>query len=77
MFRLHYALRELKKDSTRQAAAKGVDDNTEFGIFVVHNKNKPKREQLDELMDMSRYYSGKEVGDEWICYPVSSTPVLS
>lgn len=69
---LHYALRELKKDSTRQAKEKGVEDNTEFGIFVVHNKNKPKRGELDGLMNMKQYYTGAEVGDEWICYPVSS-----
>lgn len=71
---LHYALRELKKDSTRQAQQAGVEDSTQFGIFVVHNKNKPKREQLDGLMDMSRYYTGEEVGDEWICYPVRLQP---
>lgn len=67
---LHYALRELKKDSTRQANEKGSEDNTQFGIFVVHNKNKPKRGELEGLMDMARYYAGAEVGDEWICYPV-------
>jgi hypoxanthine phosphoribosyltransferase len=63
---LHYALRELKKDAAKQAEAKGLKDETEFGIFVVHNKQKPKKEQLEGLMDMQRYYAGKHVGDEWI-----------
>lgn len=72
---LHYALRELKKDATQQAREKGVEDTTQFGIFVVHNKNKEKRGQLDGLMDMSKYYAGHEVGDEWICYPWESKDI--
>lgn len=69
---LHYALRELKKDAKKQAELKGVEDETEFGIFVVHNKQKPKKAELEGLMDMKRYYAGKHVGDEWIVRAPSS-----
>ncbi|ORY82542.1 putative xanthine-guanine phosphoribosyl transferase Xpt1 [Protomyces lactucae-debilis] len=72
---LHYALRELKKDAKKQAELKGVEDETEFGIFVVHNKQKPKKAELEGLMDMKRYYAGKHVGDEWICYPWESKSI--
>ncbi|KAG7919613.1 hypothetical protein KL905_003478 [Ogataea polymorpha] len=49
---LHYALRELQKDAARQAREKGLaDPNTQFFVFVLHNKDKPKRAQLPaELM---------------------------
>lgn len=72
---LHYALRELKKDAAKQALEKGVPDSSEFGIFVVHNKEKPKHGELDGLMNMERYYAGENVGDEWICYPWESKDI--
>lgn len=73
---LHYAVRELKKDAAQQAKDAGVADTTEFGVFVVHNKNKPKREQLDGLMDMRRYYAF-DVGSEWINYPWEARDILT
>lgn len=65
---LGYALKELKKDAAKQAMEKGVEDSSEFGIFVVHNKNKEKRLALDGMMDMNRYYAGEHVGDEWVSH---------
>ncbi|BFZ57890.1 hypoxanthine-guanine phosphoribosyltransferase [Savitreella phatthalungensis] len=76
---LHYAVRELLKDATSQAEAVGQtlkESHTEFGVFVVHNKNKPKKAELDDLMDMSRYFVGKEVGGEWVCYPWESLDIV-
>lgn len=64
-----YALRELKKDASSQAVQQGVEDTTEFGIFVVHNKLKQKKGNLTGLLDPKRYYAGQEVPDVWICYP--------
>ena len=72
---LHYAVRELKKDAAAQAAAAGVEDTTEFGVFVVHNKDKPKKADLDGLMNMHRYYAF-DVGSEWICYPWEARDIL-
>ncbi len=66
---LHYALRELQKDAKKQAEAANQTNDTEFGIFVVHNKNKEKRANFDGLLDMSRYYAAETVRDEWIQYP--------
>ncbi|BFZ63422.1 imidazoleglycerol-phosphate dehydratase [Saitoella coloradoensis] len=66
---LHYAVRELQKDVTEQAKKLGVADETKFGIFVVHNKNKEKRAELPEELMKERYFAGEHVGDAWICYP--------
>lgn len=67
---LHYAVSELKKDVAEQAAAKGADPNdTKFGIFVLHDKQKPKRADLPkEIMD-STYFAARKVPDVWIAYP--------
>lgn len=38
---------------------------TEFGIFVVHNKLKPKAAQLP---DSVMYFSGEDLPDVWVDY---------
>ena len=68
---LHYALTELKKDVAKLQKELGrEDEKTEFFIFVLHNKEKPKRAELpEELMKLGRYIAGKNVPDQWIAYP--------
>ncbi|CAN3373646.1 hypothetical protein DIURU_005451 [Diutina rugosa] len=74
---LHYAVSELKKDVAEQAAAKGADPNdTKFGIFVLHDKQKPKRADLPkEIMD-STYFAARKVPDVWIAYPWESKDIV-
>ncbi|KIM39979.1 hypothetical protein M413DRAFT_446880 [Hebeloma cylindrosporum] len=69
---LHYAVSELKKDveqellSYPESEREALRSATKFGIFVVHNKLKPK---LAELSAGTPYFAGEEVGDVWLNYP--------
>ncbi|KAK0488801.1 hypothetical protein IW261DRAFT_1441593 [Armillaria novae-zelandiae] len=69
---LHYALSELQKDVDNELASYPASERealraaTQFGVFVVHNKLKPK---LAELPAGLPYYAGAEVGDVWLDYP--------
>ncbi|KAJ3786506.1 hypothetical protein GGU10DRAFT_351506 [Lentinula aff. detonsa] len=75
---LSYALTELKRDvetellNRPEADRDALRASTKFGIFVVHNKNKPK---LAELPEGTTYYSGEEVDDVWLDYPWESTDI--
>lgn len=81
---LHYALSELEKDAEEQAKAQGVDfeknpeKRTKFGIFVLHDKLKPKKADLpaDMLNDETRYIAGRKVPDQWFAYPWESTDIV-
>ncbi|CAH2352156.1 hypoxanthine-guanine phosphoribosyltransferase [[Candida] railenensis] len=75
---LHYAVSELKKDVVEQSLAKGVDPaSTKFGIFVLHDKVKPKRADLpDEIMKTGNYFAARTVPDCWIAYPWESTDIV-
>ena len=81
---LHYALNELEKDAADQAKSKGFDPETNpefktnFGIFVLHNKLKPKKAELPEAMvkDEKRYFAAKNVPDVWLAYPWESTEIV-
>ncbi|OBA13696.1 uncharacterized protein OGAPODRAFT_17420 [Ogataea polymorpha] len=74
---LHYALRELQKDAARQAREKGLaDPNTQFFVFVLHNKDKPKRAQLPAELMRGNYVVGEEFPDCWIAYPWESTDIV-
>ncbi|KAK4099459.1 PRTase-like protein [Parathielavia hyrcaniae] len=66
---LEYAVKELQKDVEEARAKMGSDLKTEFGIFVLHNKDKPKKGTLPENLTNGRYLAARTVGDEWICYP--------
>lgn len=72
---LEYAVKELEKDVA--AAAKLADrgtENTNFTIFVLHNKDKPKKGHLpDDMMKQGRYLAARTVGDVWINYPWEAT----
>ncbi|KAF8909420.1 phosphoribosyltransferase-like protein [Gymnopilus junonius] len=75
---LHYALSELKKDveaellSYPEAERETLRAATQFGIFVVHNKLKPKRA---ELPSGTPYFAGEEVEDVWLNYPWEATDI--
>ncbi len=69
---LEYAVKELEKDV--EEARKKMPDGaaqpkTEFSIFVLHNKDKPKKGILPSDMTPTRYHAARTVGDVWINYP--------
>lgn len=67
---LHYALRELQRDVAEQAKKLNREgEKTTFGIFVVHNKVKPKNAQLDKEILDKYYFTGCNTPDCWIMYP--------
>lgn len=74
---LHYALTELEKDVKRIQTELGrEDEETTFSIFVLHNKNKPKRAELPLTMfEDGRYLVGQEVADKWIAYPWEASDI--
>lgn len=76
---LQYAVQELIKDVKDQAAKAGkpeMIDQTKFGIFVLHNKDKPKNGVLPEDMHaQGRYIAAETIGDEWCCYPWEATDI--
>ncbi|KAK6464457.1 xanthine phosphoribosyltransferase 1 [Scheffersomyces coipomensis] len=75
---LHYAVSELKKDVEQQAKSQGKNPNdTKFGVFVLHDKQKPKRADLpDEIMKTGNYFAARTVPDVWIAYPWESTDIV-
>jgi hypoxanthine phosphoribosyltransferase len=71
---LAYAVKELEGDVEKARAQLPADSElknkkTNFHIFVLHNKNKPKKGELDEDMTNNRYCAAVTTGDVWICYP--------
>ncbi|KAI8628506.1 PRTase-like protein [Xylariaceae sp. FL1651] len=74
---LEYAVKELQKDIeavTKKLGREG--EKTEFSIFVLHNKDKPKKGTLPtDMTDNSRYLAARTVGDVWICYPWEATDI--
>lgn len=76
---LEYALRELEKDVEEARKSLGLTGETKFFIFVVHNKDKPKKGHLPEAMvKEGRYMAAETVpGDCWVCYPWEALLVLN
>lgn len=74
---LHYAVQELEKDVKLQAEKLGrTDEKTTFVVFVLHNKDKPKRAELPEdMMKEGRYVAARTVEDVWIAYPWESKDI--
>ncbi|KAL2198097.1 phosphoribosyltransferase-like protein [Corynascus similis CBS 632.67] len=72
---LEYAVKELQKDVEEARAKIGSDLNTEFAIFVLHNKDKQKKGALPDDIMNGRYLAARTVGDEWICYPWEATDI--
>ncbi len=72
---LHYAVSELEKDINDKAKKLGrEDEKTEFGIFVLHNKNKPKNAELPKYV-MNNYFAARTVDDVWISYPWEASDI--
>jgi len=73
---LEYAVRELEKDVQSASEKLGYEgEKTKFSIFVLHNKDKPKKGNLPEELQKNRYLAAKTVGDVWICYPWEATDI--
>lgn len=69
---LEYAVRELQKDVEAAVESLGRQserDSTRFSIFVLHNKDKPKKGVLPQEILNGRYSAARTVGDVWINYP--------
>lgn len=67
---LEYAVRELEKDVETARKQQGRSEKTKFSIFVLHNKDKPKKGHLPaDMVEDSRYIAAVTTPDVWICYP--------
>ncbi|EIM86729.1 PRTase-like protein [Stereum hirsutum FP-91666 SS1] len=73
---LQYAVSELQKDVEKELLALPESEReasrTQFAVFVVHNKRKPK---LGEIPAGVPYYVGDEVDDVWLDYPWESSDI--
>lgn len=74
---LEYAVRELQKDvelATQKLGRAG--EETKFSIFVLHNKDKPKKGVLPkDMLDDGRYLAAVTCPDVWINYPWEATDI--
>ncbi|CAG8908564.1 unnamed protein product [Penicillium egyptiacum] len=71
---LQYAVKELEgdvKEAQKQLPPGDPikDKETNFFIFVLHNKQKAKKGDLSKDMVNKRYHAAVTTGDVWICYP--------
>ncbi|KAN0086522.1 Phosphoribosyltransferase-like protein [Elaphomyces granulatus] len=74
---LEYAVSELEKDVKLAQKNLGREaEKTTFSVFVLHNKDKPKKGKLPETMtDAGRYHAAVTTQDVWICYPWEATDI--
>lgn len=75
---LAYALEELEKEVelAKESQPEKQHLDTEFSVFVLYNKLKPKKKQLpDYIMDQGRYIVASDVNDSWLCFPYDSTDI--
>jgi uncharacterized protein len=73
---LEYAVRELEKDVEIARKEQGRSEETKFSIFVLHNKDKPKKGHLPEnMVNENRYLAAVTTPDVWICYPWEATDI--
>ncbi|KAL5633248.1 hypothetical protein ACGC1H_003669 [Rhizoctonia solani] len=67
---LQYAVRELQKDVEKELLLLPESERDakrpKFGVFVVHNKLKPKKGTLPADVP---YFSGEDIPDVWFDYP--------
>jgi uncharacterized protein len=64
---LSYAVRELEKDVSEQGRKSGrTGEKTQFGIFVLHNKDKPKKGTLPADLVKERYWASETIPDLWV-----------
>jgi hypoxanthine phosphoribosyltransferase len=60
-------VRELEKDVAEQAQKSGrTSEKTQFGIFVLHNKEKEKKGKLPEELTKERYWAAETIPDIWV-----------
>ncbi|KAF2723031.1 PRTase-like protein [Polychaeton citri CBS 116435] len=74
---LEYAVRELQRDVDTAARQAGKESaGTKFSIFVLHNKDKPKKGALPEsIVNDNSYLAAETVTDVWINYPWEATDI--
>lgn len=73
---LEYAVKELEKDVEAARVKLGIDaGETKFSIFVLHNKDKPKKGTLPQDLVENRYIAARTCPDNWICYPWEATDI--
>lgn len=71
---LEYAVKELEKDVEAMRQTLGTGGKTRFFIFVLHNKDKPKKGHLPgNMIAEGRYLAARTVSDVWINYPWEAT----
>lgn len=71
---IHYAIKELEKDARSQNEG---ELDTEFFMFVLHNKNKLKKAELPDVINKPDHYiAARETGDIWIAYPWESDDIV-
>ncbi|CCC72198.1 hypothetical protein NCAS_0J02190 [Naumovozyma castellii] len=68
---LHYAVTELEKEiEVQQKRLNRLNEETTLSVFVLHNKDKPKKADLPaKMMETGHYMAAVTVPDEWLCYP--------
>ncbi|KAH9995574.1 PRTase-like protein [Russula vinacea] len=70
---MHYLnFGRMSRKRTALAEDEREHPKTQFGVFVVHNKLKPK---LGTLPADVSYFVGEEVGDLWLDYPWEATDI--
>ncbi|CAO3593615.1 unnamed protein product [Absidia cylindrospora] len=66
-----YAVKEIQKEILAEEQRQGLQPGTSgttLGVFVLHNKEKPKKRELpDEIM--KHYYAAVSMPDQWLVYP--------
>jgi hypoxanthine phosphoribosyltransferase len=60
----------LEKDVAEQSKIGGRgNEKTTFGIFVLHNKDKPKKGKLPDEIVNERYWAAETIPDLWAHNP--------
>ncbi|CAO3635732.1 unnamed protein product [Cunninghamella blakesleeana] len=66
-----YAVKEIEKEIVAEELRQGFqpgESNTTLGVYVLHNKEKPKKRQLPDYI-MKNYYAAVSMPDQWLVYP--------
>lgn len=69
---LHYAVNELLKEiKEQQVRLNRLDVETQLSVFVIHNKDKPKKAEIPDemLQNGGSYIAAETVPDSWLVYP--------
>ncbi|KAI9309412.1 phosphoribosyltransferase-like protein [Cunninghamella echinulata] len=66
-----YAVKEIEKEIVAEELRQGLqpgESNTTIGVYVLHNKEKPKKRELPDHI-MKNYYAAVSMPDQWLVYP--------